>query len=127
MAVVGGAGHAGEVADDAAGHRGREPVVPAGEIAGHVPAVAVAGDGQPGGVGDARRDEVVDRLEEVLRVGLTPPAERGVPEPLAVPVAAARVQQQDRPAACREFLVVEVYLVGGAVPGVVRAAVDVQQ
>ena len=58
---------------------------------------------------------------------LAPAAEGGVVERLAVAVAAARVEQQHGPAAGGELLVVEVDIVGGAVPGVVRAAVDVQQ
>jgi hypothetical protein len=48
-------------------------------------------------------------------------------EILAVAVAAARVQQHHRPAARDQLLVVEVDRVGGAVPGVVRPAVDVEQ
>ena len=49
--VVAGAVHAGQVADRAAGHRGREPVVVAGQPAGDEPAVAVARHREPGRVG----------------------------------------------------------------------------
>ena len=47
-----------------------------GQVAGHVAAVAVAGDREPVRVGDALGDELVDRLQEVLRVRVAPGAER---------------------------------------------------
>ena len=126
-AVVAGAVHAHQVADDAAGDGGLEPVVVAGQPAGHEAAVAVAGDREPVGVGEALGDERVDRLEEVVGVGDAPRALHAVVERVAVAVAAARVDQQDRPALGGERLVVEVHLVGRGVPRVVRAAVDVEQ
>src|SRR4029077_5236792 len=54
----------------------------------------------------------------------TPATEEGVVEGLPVAVAAARVDQQDGPAPGHELLVVEVHLVGGGVPGVVRSTVE---
>ena len=127
VAVVAGAAHADQVADDSAGHRRREPVVVAGQVAGHEAAVAVAGDRQPLRVGEPLGDELVDGLEEVVGVRDAPRAVHRVVELLAVAVAAARVDEQDRPAARGQLLVVEVDLVGRGVPGVVRAAVDVDQ
>ena len=127
MAVVAGAAHADQVADDSAGHRRREPVVVAGQVARHEAAVAVAGDRQPLRVGESLGDELVDGLEEVVGVRDAPRAVHPVVELLAVAVAAARVDEQDRPAARGQLLVVEVDLVGRGVPGVVRAAVDVDQ
>ncbi len=127
VAAVGRACHADHVADDPARDRRGEAVVPAGEVAGHEAAVAVAGHGEPPCVGHPLGDEGVQRLEEVPGVGHAPGADRRGVERFAVAVAAARVEQQHRPAARDEFLVVEVHGVGGAVPRVVRAAVDVQQ
>ena len=101
------AGHADEIADHPAGDRGGEAVVAARQVARHVTAVAVARDREPLRVGDAFGDELVERLEEVLRVGLSPGADRGVVEVRAVPVAAAGVEQQHGEAASRELLVVE--------------------
>ena len=127
VAHVGGAGHADEIADDPAGDRRREPIVAARQVAGHEAAVAVAGDGQPLRVGNPLGDELVDRLEEVFRVGLAPGADAARVEVGAVPVAPPGVEEQHRPAASRELLVVEVPVVGCTVPCVVRPAVDVEQ
>jgi hypothetical protein len=49
----------------------------------------------------------------------------GIEEPLAVAVTGTGVEQQHRPAAGGEFLVIEMRLICGAVPRVVRTAVDV--
>src|SRR6185312_16469992 len=103
------------------------PAVPAGQVAGHVAAVGVPGDGEPGRVGDALGDERVERLEEVLGVDDAPRALGRRVELLAVPVAGPRVDDQHGPAALGEHLVVEVRGVGGAVPRVVRPAVHVEQ
>ena len=127
VAVVAGAAHADQVADDSARDRRREPVVVAGQVAGHEAAVAVAGDRQPLRVGESLGDELVDGLEEVVGVRDAPRAVHPVVELLAVAVAAARVDEQDRPAAGGQLLVVEVDLVGRGVPGVVRPAVDVDE
>ena len=127
VAHVGRTEHADEVADDPAGDRCRKPLVATRQVAGHETAVAVAGDREPIRVGDALGDELVDRLEEVLRIGLAPGAEGAGVEVGAVPVAAARVQEQHRPAARHELLVVEVPVVDCAVPRVVRPAVDVEE
>ena len=126
-AVVAGAVLADQVADDAAGDAGLEPVVVGGQPRGHEAAVAVAGDREPVGVDEALGDQRVDRLQEVEVVGDAPRALDAVVERLAVAVAAARVDQQHRPALRGQLLVVEVHLVGGGVPGVVRSAVDVEQ
>ena len=120
-------GHAGHVADHATGHGRSEAIVAAGQVAGHVAAVAVAGDGQPLRVGGAVGDQVVERLEEVLGVAYAPVTERAIVEPLAVTVAAPRVEQQHRPTSRGQFLVVQVDIICRTVPRVVRAAVDVEQ
>ena len=119
--------HADEVGDHAARDGCGEPVIMAGEVARHVAAVAVARDREPLPVGKAFGHERIDRLEEVLRVGGAPCAVDTGEEGLAVPVAAARVEDEHRPASRDELLVVQVHLVGGVVPGVVRAAVDVDE
>ena len=116
-----------EIADRAARDRGREPVVAAREEARHEAAVAVAGHREPLRVGDALADQLVDRLEEVLRVRLAPAPDRRGPELRAVAVAPARIEQQHGPATRCQLLVVEVNLVGGCVPGVVGPAVHVQE
>ncbi|MCP9965476.1 hypothetical protein LUX57_10305 [Actinomadura madurae] len=105
----------------------REPVVVTGQPAGHEAAVAVARHREPVRIREPLGDEPVERFEEVGRVLDAPAAADAVVERLAVPVAAARIDQQHRPAAGDQLLVVEVDLVRRRVPRVVRAAVHVEK
>ena len=124
---LGRAGEADQVADHAAGDRGGEAAIATGQAAGDVAAVAVAGDGQP--VRDRRRPR-----RPAGRAARASPSRRPLP---TLPTRrrrtprrsrrCPRVDDQHRPTASGQFLVVEVDAVRGAVPGVVRAAVDVEQ
>lgn len=98
VALLGGAGHALQVDQDAARYDGGEQVAAGGEPAGQIAAVAVAGERDPCRVDEPLGDEGGDRLQDVLFVGLAPGAEGGRVERLAVAVAGAHVRRQDRPA-----------------------------
>ena len=76
--VVARAADAGQVRDDAAGDGRGEALVVPGEVARHEAAVAVAGEREALRVDEALRHELVDRLEEVLRVRGAPGAEDGL-------------------------------------------------
>src|SRR5215470_2682327 len=119
--------HAHQVADEAASDRGGEPVVSAGEVTRHEAAIAVTGDREPRPICKPFGNELVDGLEEVSGICPSPAAERGGEELLSVSVAGSRVEQEDRPALGCKFLVVDVDLIGGAVPRVVRSAVYIQK